>query len=163
MKLFVGIDNGLNGGIAVINNTQSVMETWPMPIIMKGTKKEYDTKKIVQLFKRFKTGGKMSVMLEKAHVRPISGKKACFMNGYGYGLMQGILSSLEISYELVDPKVWQKEFFEGITTDTKKASISFCKKKFPHANMKATEKCKVDHDGIADALCMALYCYRKNR
>jgi len=160
--LFVGIDNGLNGGIAIINNAQSVMGKWIMPVI-KGNKTEYDVNRIVEILKEVTDKRTTFVMLEKAHVRPISGKRACFMNGFGYGLMQGILSSLGMSYEIVDPKVWQKELFEGVTNDTKTASINFCKKKFPDIDLKATEKSSKDHDGIADALCMAVYCYRKNR
>ena len=160
--LYVGIDNGLNGGIAVINRAQSVIGKWVMPVI-KSKKTEYDVNRIVEILKEIKNRKNTFVMLEKAHVRPISGKRACFMNGFGYGIMQGILSSLNMSYEIVDPKVWQKNLFEGVTSDTKTASINFCKKKFPNIDLKATERTTKDHDGIADAICMAVYCYRKNR
>lgn len=40
---------------------------------------------------------------------------------------------------------------------SKQCSIQYCKDKFPNANLKATERSKVDHDGIADAVCIGMY------
>lgn len=162
IMLYIGIDNGLNGGIAIIDDKQEIINLKPMPII-KGIKTHYDIITISDLFKTTSQFCKCYVMLEKSHVRPISGKRASFMTGYGYGLMQGILTTLGISYEIVNPKEWQEEILKGMNTgDTKTDSIMFCKRKYPNVKLTPTERSTKPHDGMSDALCMAVYCWRKN-
>jgi hypothetical protein len=164
--IFIGIDNGLSGGIVAINEKQEIIGRCVMPVI-KGKKTDYDIGKIYNFLSRINDvfiNQDIFVALEKAHVRPVSGKRACFMTGFGYGVMQGILKALGVSYEIVSPKDWQKEILKGMNTgDTKKDSIMFCKRKWPKEDWTATERSKKEHDGLTDAGCMALYCYRQNR
>lgn len=154
----------MSGGIVVIDETQKIISKYIMPVI-KGQKTEYDILNLVNIFINIKQlNKKIFVVLEKSHVRPISGKRACFMTGFGYGVLQGILSSLQISYEIVSPNDWQKEILKGMNTgDTKKDSIMFCKRKWPDECWTATERSKKEHDGLCDAAGMAIYCYRLNR
>jgi len=94
----------------------------------------------------------------------VSGKRACFMTGFGYGIIQGLLGALKLSYEIVSPNDWQKEILKGLNTgDTKKDSIMFCKRKWPNEDWTPTERSTKDHDGLCDAACMSVYCYRLNR
>jgi len=164
MKLFVGVDNGLNGGIVVIDENQKILHKWIMPVIKIKNKNEFDIQSIVYIFKEIIEYDTLTfVCLEHAHVRPISGKRACFTTGFCFGLIQGILEGLNISYEIVNPKVWQKDIFQGTVSDTKNASIVFCQRKWPDVDWTKSERSKKIHDGITDAACMALYCYRQNR
>lgn len=163
-RRFIGIDNGLSGGICSIREDQQLHSLQTIPIIKISGKKEYDIRAIIEHFKWLKKGNELYAVLEKAHVRPISGKRACFMNGGGYFLMRTALIALDIPHEIVTPQSWQKELLSGLKNkDTKQASIAFCKRRWPMINLTATERSKKDHDGLADALCMALYCYRLNR
>jgi len=168
MKYFMGIDNGLNGGIVVLDENQNIVKKYIIPIIKIGNKNEFDIQKINKIFKDIdaKCEAEENIVytcLEHAHVRPISGKRACFTTGFCFGLMQGILEALNISYEIVNPKIWQKEIFQGSVSDTKQASIVFCQRKWTNEKWSATERSKKAHDGMTDAACMALYCYRQNR
>jgi len=164
MILYIGIDNGLNGGIVAIDENQNIIKKYIMPVIKIGNKNEFDVQKIADIFVKCSIHQpRIYVCLEHAHVRPISGKRACFTTGFCFGLMQGILETLDISYEIVNPKVWQKDIFQGTVSDTKQASIIFCQRKWPNEDWTATERSKKSHDGMTDAACMALYCYRKNR
>ncbi len=163
MNIFCGVDNGLNGGIVVIDKEQKIIGYTIMPVI-KGKKTEYDIRGIINFFNNLVEPDEVFVALEKAHVRPISGKRASFMTGFGYGLMQGLIESFGFSYEIVSPKDWQKEVLKGMNTgDTKKDSIMFCKRKWPNQSWTATEKSKKEHDGLTDAACVSLYGFRKNR
>ena len=56
------------------------------------------------------------------------------------------------------PQKWKKEF--SVTSD-KNTSIEVAKRLFPNVNLKATARCKKDHDGMAEALLIAEYCRRK--
>ena len=81
-----------------------------------------------------------------------------FKFGENFGFIQGVLKSLGIPYELVRPQKWKKEF--SITAD-KNTSIEVCKRLFPGVDLKRTERCRKDDDGIAEALLMAEYARRK--
>ena len=164
MTIYIGIDNGLSGGISVIDENQKVLQKHIMPTIKIKNKNVFDVQGIINIFRSLKTfTDDIKVMLEHAHVRPISGKRACFTTGFCYGLMQGILEGMNISYEIVNPKVWQKDIFQGTVSDTKDASILFCQRKWPDVDWTATERSNKAHDGLTDAVCIALYGYRQNR
>jgi len=158
---FVGVDNGLNGGIVVINERENIIMKGPMPTFS-GTKKEFDVQKISEFMRRVKDlEEEVYVFIEEARVQPVSGKRASFTTGFCYGLFQGICSALNLSYEIVAPKTWQKELLKGLATDTKVASIMFCSKKYPKEDWTATDRSKKSHDGMTDATCIALYGKRK--
>jgi hypothetical protein len=160
MRLYIGIDNGLNGGIVMLDKNQNILYKYIMPTIKIGGKSEYDVQNIIRILNVLEPA-EAFVCLEKSHVRPVSGKRACFMNGFGYGLMQGIIESIGMSYEIVKPQVWMKEL-EIDSKDTK-GSIPFCQRKWPKENWTATEKSKKPHDGLTDAACLALYNFRRNK
>ena len=99
-------------------------------------------------------------VVEKVGAMPGQGVTSMFNFGKNYGFILGALESFGFSYELVTPKKWKKEF--GVTAD-KNTSIEVCKRLFPEANLKRTERCKKDHDGMAEALLMAEYARRHMR
>jgi hypothetical protein len=156
--IYGGIDVGLNGGIVLLDENQNIINKFIMPILKVKGKSMYDIKNIINIFKSNKID---YVYLEKMHPRPISGVKASFNLGYGYGIMQSILELLKISYELVNPQTWMKEF--GIDSKNEKGSILYCQRKWSNEKWTATDRCSKCHDGLTDSAVIALYCYRKNR
>lgn len=163
MKYYIGIDIGLDGAISVLNENQKPIFILPMPII-KGKKKNYDIKDITLFFKQLKSErANIEVIIEKPIPRPIISCNANFMLGAGLYLFEGIFTALEISYQIVTARTWQKDILKGLSKDTKTASILFCKRKWPDVNLKKTDRSTKDHDGISDSLCIALYNYRINR
>jgi hypothetical protein len=96
------------------------------------------------------------VFFEKAHARPISGVKQCFITGFGYGIIQALLTANNKGFELIEPKRWQKEIFKGLNMDnTKEASVMYCKRKYPEVKFDVFGKAFTD--GLTDATCIALY------
>ena len=81
-----------------------------------------------------------------------------FHFGENFGYIRGALEANKIAYQLIPPKTWKKEF--GLNSD-KESSIAVCKRLFPEVSLKRTERCKKDHDGMAEALLMAEYARRK--
>jgi hypothetical protein len=158
VKIYLGIDNGMHGGIAVINETEEIVELYPMPII-KGEKNEFDIIILSELFKEIFTKfitDEVHIFVEKAHARPISGVKQCFVTGFGYGLIQALLVDNGMGFELIEPRRWQKEIFKGLNIDnTKEASIMYCKRKYP--TVEFGKWGKQFTDGLTDATCIALY------
>jgi len=159
MTLYVGIDNGKKGGIAIIDEKEEIQMLVPMPVTVIDGHEQYDINAIAKVFEDL-PDERVYVCLEKAYTLPLNGCKQNFVTGYQWGVMMGVLSAFHISYEIINPKAWQKEIFAGDTVEnTKEASILFCKRKWPNIDLKVGNK---ESDGLSDALCMALFIFRKN-
>jgi hypothetical protein len=157
-KYYIGIDPGINGGFVVLDNNQSIIDKRIMPVLGK-TKKEYDIHLICNFLEQYSLDS--FTVLEKSQPHFRDGSKQGFKTGYGYGVLQGVLVALNMSYQLKAPKTWQKIIFEGLKSDdTKSASILFCKRKWPLEKWTATDRCSNAHDGMTDAACIALYGFK---
>lgn len=156
-QFFIGIDNGLYGGIVILNDFGYIEQRYVMPVIG-SAKKEYDLQYIADIFKSIYDTSIYHVSLEKSQPFYKDGAKQAFKTGYGYGCMQGVLNALRISYEIVAPKEWQKKIFKGMNTnDSKTNSALFCQRKWPEYNWRVSEKSKQIHYGLCDAACIAYY------
>lgn len=150
MKFYIGIDNGLKGGITVINNREGLVSSIPMPV-KEGI---YDLDSIINFIKNYPKKD-TTIVLETAWVRPISGKRACFMNGFCYGNMLGVIETLKFKHIKVNPGKWMKDL--GLSSKEKKGSIDFCLKRYPAISWKATDRCTTIHDGMTDSCCIAVW------
>ncbi len=160
--IYLGIDNGIAGGLAFYDADAGVLECYAMPVInvkkAKGSKNEYDISAIIRLI-RAKGTIKMAI-LEKAQAYPGQGSVSMFSIGRTFGIMEGILAGLEIPYSVVHPKTWQKKMFEGIPhQDTKQASVLTAQRLFPGYRFLASDKATKLHNGMTDAALMAYYGY----
>lgn len=148
--LFIGIDPGKKGGIAVIDTERGIRHTAP-----------YSDKELITVC-RFESweGNTDHIMccLEKVGAMPGQGVVSMFTFGRGVGYIKGVLESFGIPYQEITPQKWKKEF--GLNSD-KAASAEVCRRLFPDVSLLATERCKKPHDGMAEALLMAEYARRK--
>lgn len=144
--IYIGIDPGKNGGIAVLHvlkNNQFVSASTYV----------FDESSLINILDEVKSYS-CKCTLEHVHAMPKQGVSSTFNFGMNFGFIQGVLKAYGIPYELVTPQKWKKEF--SCTSD-KNTSIDVCKRLFPNVNLKATERCKKDHDGMAEALLIAEY------
>lgn len=102
--------------------------------------------------------GECVCCLEQVHSMPKQGVASTFKFGVGFGYIKGVLEAFRIPYQEIPPQRWKKEF--GLNTDKQK-SIEVCKRLFPSVSLKRTERCTTEHDGMAEALLLALYGKRK--
>ena len=142
--IYIGIDPGKNGGIAVITDTSYVVHSFS----------EDNLLNIMDIWEDAFNSVGVKCVLEKVNAMPGQGVVSMFNFGQNYGFIQGVLKAYGIPYELVTPQKWKKEF--SCTSD-KNTSIEVCKRLFPDVNLKATERCRKDHDGMAEALLIAEY------
>jgi len=147
--IIVGIDPGINGGLALMN-AGHVDGVWPMPVIEKGM----DARAIKNILIDIDL-----VVMEKVHAMMGQGVTSMFHFGVGYGMIQGIVMTLGIPLRLVTPQAWKKEILVGTTKD-KAASIDYCKRVYPYINLIPAGKRK-PHDGCADACCISEFGLRK--
>lgn len=156
--IYVGIDGGLKGGLTFLSDSGEILLCRPLPT----NGNTYDINKLDDLFFYFLAEKEFRVMLEFAHTMPLNGAKANFTNGGLFYSMQTFLQMKKYPYQLVKAVTWQKEIFKGITAiDTKQASINYCLHKYPNFDFKATDRCKINHDGMTDSCCIANYCKDK--
>jgi crossover junction endodeoxyribonuclease RuvC len=156
-KIYIGIDPGKTGGVAAILE-ETVIVT---PMILAG--KDVDVGAMVDfLVKNIylkSTAGKPCnaiACIEKVHSMPEQGVVSSFKFGFVTGVMHGIIRTLRIPLHTVTPQAWKKVILAGTLKD-KDAAIDFCRRVYPNVNLLATERSRVPHSGIADALCIAKY------
>lgn len=174
-KISIGIDPGKNGAIA-INGVDDKIMYYTIPKISKDVDLS-GLHRIMGII--FNLDGKKHIVIENVHSIFGSSAKSNFQFGWINGVMEGMIVSYGIPYTKVSPKAWQKEMWQGVSpimintgkkkkdgspkykTDTKATSLLAAKRLFPNENFLATERSKVPHDGIIDAILLSEYCKRK--
>lgn len=147
-KTYVGVDPGKSGAMAIIMPDGTVrFKEYTGPLCYRETIREI-------------AGRPHSVVVERLFARPgkMSSAKANFELGRCVGELEAVFGMLGVGFQAVTPQTWQKEF--GISGD-KRTHVQMARQLFPGVSLKRTEKCKVDFDGFADALLMALFGKRK--
>ena len=163
--IYVGIDNGLNGGVVVLDNTENsslkIINKYLMPTIAgKKSKREYNVHEMANILRPFSPENTF-VILEFAQSMPKQGVASSTKIGRGFGIWEGIIVALKLPYAIVHPRTWQKTMLTDINRkSTKQASAIISHRLFPAENFKASERCKKDHDGLTDACLLAVYGYK---
>ena len=153
-KIFIGIDPGLSGAVAAIDEKYNVLGLEDTPTIKAGGKTLYSVEGMAALLRRFALLGAVLVILEQAQAMPGQGVSSTFSTGYGFGLWSGILGALELPYKAIRPSVWTRKVLSGCPGQGKDRSIGFAMRMFPGAEL-VPPGCRRPRDGRADALCLA--------
>lgn len=144
---YIGIDPGKSGSLSIIREDGGV-EIYP-----------FDRELYRNVLSDYGKEGPHTAKccLEHVGAAPKQGVVSMFSFGENFGFIQGLLTAFEIPYELVRPAKWKKVF--SVTAE-KNTSIEVCKRLFPNANLKRTERCKKDDNNFAEATMLAEYCRR---
>jgi len=141
-NLVVGVDPGKKGGICFLDYEKGrVVYLDTLPSTPRETAK---------LFKKYEKRVKL-VVLEKQWARPRQGVVSTFTLANCYGVLQGILASLNLPYVTPAPTSWLCFFFgkDGLKGRkvVKKLSLEKARELHPYVEAK--------HDGHSDALLIA--------
>lgn len=139
---FIGIDPGVSGGIAVIDENGDVLRVSKMPDTEEDLLEELKHGICITA-----TGRAHFATLEYVRSTPQMGVVSAFTFGRGYGALRMALTSLRIPYEEVTPPKWQKAI--GCRTKGDK-NVSKAKAQELFPNIKITH-------ANADALLIAEY------
>jgi len=156
--IFAGIDPGLDGGIAFINDNDLILSKTP---VIGG--RDYDVQEMKRLLTHHPMlGSGMFVIIENQISMPGQGLSSTLQTGKGFGIWLGLLAGLEISFQVVSAKQWQGKLFTGVSAklDTKEKSEIIAKRLFPRADFRRSERARVANDGLTDAACIAEYARR---
>jgi len=144
----VGIDPGLKGGLALIVSEAGQAFAEQMPIAGRSID-------VAELALFLRGWGPDVVYIEKVGPMPKQGVVSTFTFGEGYGLVKGAIIALGYRLELVAPQTWKAQVLAGTKKD-KEAAVDYCRRAYPSVRL-VPEQCRVAHDGMADALCLAEY------
>lgn len=154
----IGIDPGLSGAIAFIDDESGDKWVCDMPVYTvkegKGSKRHLDRRRLISIL-----GGVVDlVVIETQQAYPDQGAVSNFSTGFGYGVLLMLLDWLKHPYEVVHPKKWQREFW-STPGKTKGKSTEIATRLFPDLELRGPKGGCLD--GRSDALLMAEYGRRR--
>ena len=145
--IWIGIDPGAKGGYAYIVDGMVKAFPWDDAFFVQDM---YCLSKM--------RDEKLVAAVEKVGAMPGQGVTSMFNFGKSAGYIEGVLSALGIPYQLIPPNKWKKEF--SLIGQDKQASIITCRKLFPELDLKRTERCRTESDGLAESTLLACYAMR---
>ena len=111
MKI-IGIDPGLSGGIAVLENNK-VLDIFDMPVMSEGkkNKRQLNSAQLVKLIKdNISKNEEVSVVVEQVNAMPGQGVTSMFNFGQTFGAIKGVCAALGLPIFFVRPAKWKKHF-----------------------------------------------------
>ena len=177
--LYVGIDPGIQGAIAIINEAGE-LACKIFPSQKEKTQKgrnmsRPDMAKLNTLFANLSKHAKQIkvIMVEKPLLMPGQNVSSTFNGGVSHGILKAFLAIYfpGIPVEAVSCKDWQQDVIthrtfvkSKIRRDRRKQlkldSVAEAKKRFPEFNFNKSKRSKIASDGMTDAALIALYCYQ---
>lgn len=155
-RLFLGLDPGLAGAIALVNASGAVVLVKDMPITARGrgrVKHEVDAGGIARLL-RPHIGNVAFGIVESVSARPGQGVAGTFSLGHSLGSATGTLACLGIPHELLPPTKWKR--LAELPAD-KALVLTAARRRWPEAPLALAK-----HHGRAEALFLALLAIRRD-
>lgn len=151
----MGIDPGIEGGWAVVDDDDSLVAAGALPTVGEGRSRVLSAPLFTSLVTLYPP---KSVALERVGAMPGNGAVSMFRFGQSVGVIEGVLGALGTPIIRVAPTVWKRSFGlprekeaarqKAIETWPALATLHFSRKK--------------DH-GVAEAALIALWLQRANR
>ncbi|MFL2887547.1 MAG: crossover junction endodeoxyribonuclease [Pelagibacterales bacterium MED-G40] len=153
MKI-IGIDPGLNGAIAVLQNNK-VIQIHDVPVMTDGkkNKRQLNSAQLVKLLKdNFQDEVDTVVVVEQVNAMPGQGVTSMFNFGQTFGAIKGICAALNLPIFFVRPAKWKKHF--DLINSSKDASRTKAIEMYPSISDQLSKKKDVNK---SDAILIARF------
>ncbi len=153
MKI-IGIDPGLSGAIAIIENN-TVLGIFDMPVMAEGkkNKRQLNSAQLVNIIKEYvKKEEEIVVVVEQVNAMPGQGVTSMFNFGQTFGAIKGVCAALNLPIFFVRPSKWKK-YFELINS-SKDSSRTKVIEMYPSLSNKLSKKKDVNK---SDAILIARF------
>ena len=103
--IVVGIDPGLSGAIAILENNK-VLNIFDMPVMAEGkkNKRQLNSAQLVSIIKDgTKPESEIAVVVEQVNAMPGQGVTSMFNFGQTFGAIKGVCAALELPIFFVRP------------------------------------------------------------
>ncbi len=144
----IGIDPGLYGAIAILNEDKFV-EVYDMPVMHKGegvVKNQVNAAGVANILRKFPSA---SVVIELVNAMPGQGVSSVFSLGDSFGSLRGVTAALGLPVTFVHPIKWKKYY--TLTSD-KEIARAKAINMYPNAELGLKK-----HSDRAEALLLAHY------
>ena len=158
MRIF-GIDPGLSGGVAILEDNK-VKEIFDMPVMADGkkNKRQLNSALLAQLVKENVKNIEDTIMVvEQVNAMPGQGVTSMFNFGQTFGAIKGICAALGLPIFFVRPAKWKKHF--ELINSSKDASRTKVIEMYPSMAEQLSKKKDVNK---SDAILIARY-YNETR
>ena len=155
MRIF-GIDPGLSGAIAVLEN-EVVLDIIDLPVMAEGkkNKRQLNSAELSQyMSKNVENIHKTSVVVEQVNAMPGQGVTSMFNFGQTFGAIKGISATLKLPIYFVRPSKWKKHF--DLINSSKDASRTKAIEIYPSLAQKLSKKKDVNK---SDAILIGRFFY----
>lgn len=166
-KLYIGIDNGLSGALAVLEGNGTFRAMAPMPTVPNGKGRDLDIERLKESLV-WGLHDEVTVVIELP-TKHSPGVLALCSTWCCYGGIRAVLTLAKVrTHEITSPRTWQKMFWtvpkmpKGQKFDTKAAALKAATQLWPSQSWLATDRSSVPHPGLVDAALIAEYGRRKN-
>jgi crossover junction endodeoxyribonuclease RuvC len=149
LVILIGIDPGLTGAIAAIDEDAQLILCADLPVIRSGKLAWIDSNELTNLLMRCRDSRPAQIMLERSQPMPGQGVSSTFCTGVVLGSILSACQRVAIPLHIVTAAVWKRSM--GLGSD-KSASLDKARLLFPTAELDR----KKDH-GRAEALILAYY------
>ena len=164
MRVYVGCDPGMTGGLAAVDQEGVLISVIPIPRVH-GSTGPQDYHAIKEWFASIKKMGKVEAALERISVRPGEGVKSTLTAGTNWGFLKGMLVAIGARYVEPTPQAWKKVL--GLPKRSgkerkkgKEDAVVLATQLFPGIDLTPGRK-RIPHDGMADSVLIAEYARRK--
>ena len=142
--IYIGIDPGKSGGIAFIDEDNTLQ-------CFRFSENLSDMIADIKIIRKI---DKCFAKLELVHSFPNQGVRSTFSFGENYGIWQGILSSLDITYSKVTPQKWMAHYgvLPKVKKDRKNKLKEIAQREYPDTKVTLY---------VADAILLAKYAKEK--
>jgi len=150
----IGIDPGLSGGIAILDDLK-IFDIYDMPIMSEGkkNKNQLNSAQLVNIIrKNLIPDGDTFLIVEQVSAMPGQGVTSMFNFGQTFGSIKGICAALNLPIFFVRPAKWKKHF--DLINSSKDASRTKVIEMYPSISPRLSKKKDVNK---ADAILIARY------
>lgn len=158
MKYYLGIDNGVSGGLSLLNGLGEMKAAWPMPLTKTRKGNEVDAVSLRDIL--FYCDPLPIVVLEEPGGSK-SAKAATSMAG-AFHAVRATIELMGLKLIRITPQQWQRPFLKCKAGDTKPVALQMARTLWPTFSFKRTEKCRVADMGMVDAALIAEWARRNN-
>jgi crossover junction endodeoxyribonuclease RuvC len=157
MMVFVGIDPGVSGAVAFLDQDGDLIEVLDMPTMLMSATSKKQQVNAYELSKLFDVGidysgtvPEITAYVERVSSMPGQGVASMFNFGVSFGIIQGVLAGLSIPMQLVTPVKWKRH--HGLQGADKDYARTKAQNLYPVAPLGRKKDI-----GRADALLIARY------
>ncbi len=152
--IIIGIDPGLNGAIAVLENNK-VLDIFDVPVMPEGkkNKRQLNSAQLAKLLKDIiHENDDVMVVVENVSAMPGQGVTSMFNFGQTFGAIKGICAAMSLPIFFVRPAKWKKHF--DLINSSKDASRTKAIEMYPLISDKLSKKKDVNK---SDAILIARF------